>query len=111
MLYIANAFSLSMLKGKKASIRVDEIPTEEVEKLLGESQWESIIGHEGTAKVLQRLLGYEIPVNRKAIQLDTQDTLIVFQLYTRLPEGKVLSREEIEKLPYKFLHLWVRYYD
>lgn len=110
MLYLANSFSLGMLKGLPASVWLEELSAEHVAELLEQYEWESIIGHEGTAKVLERLLGYEIPVNRKAIQLETSDTLVVFQLLQRLPEGKILSREEVEKIPHKFIHLWVRYY-
>ena len=49
-----------------------------------------------------RLLGIEIEANRIPIKLSEGDVLIVFQLLERLPEGKVLSEEELKKLKYKF---------
>lgn len=61
----------------------------------------SAVGHEGTAKVMSQLLGIEIPNNRIMVQFDVDDEALVFKLDTRLPEGKVLSAEELENLPYK----------
>ena len=58
----------------------------------------SAIGHQGTAELLSELLGMNIPVNRIAIRLDHGDRAIVIQLLERLPEGKILSREEIIQL-------------
>ena len=60
----------------------------------------SAIGHEGTAKLLTKKLGIEIPVNRIAIEMQPGDKAIVFQLKQRLPEGVVLTEEELKKIPY-----------
>ena len=43
-----------------------------------------------------------MPFNRVPIKLQKKDRLIVFQLLTRLEEGKVLSDEELMRLPHKF---------
>jgi hypothetical protein len=59
---------------------------------------QSAIGHQSTADVLSKLLDMEIPVNRTEIKLKRGDILIVFQLATRLPEGQVLSKEEVMEL-------------
>ena len=61
----------------------------------------SAIGHEGTARVLSEMLGTEIPVNRIRVSMEPRDKAIVFRLLQRLPEGKVLSREELEKVPFE----------
>jgi len=63
----------------------------------------SAVGHESTAKLLSQLLGIEIPVNRIEIKIEYGDKLIVFQLLQRLPEGKVLSEEELRQLQFRFL--------
>ena len=53
------------------------------------------MGHESTAAILSLLTGVEIPVNRIAINLSKEDRLIVFQLGVRLPEGAVLTADEV----------------
>jgi len=60
----------------------------------------SAVGHEATAKVLSRILGVEVPVNRIRIKMEPGDEAVVFRLHERLPEGKVLSAEELEKHGY-----------
>ena len=61
----------------------------------------SAIGHEGTAKLLSFILGMEIPMNRAQIQMQPGDDAIVFQLLQRLPEGAVLTEEQLKKIPYR----------
>ena len=58
----------------------------------------SAIGHEGTAAIISELCGFPISVNRVAITLQPGDVLLVFQLLTRLPEGKVLTAQEVQQL-------------
>jgi hypothetical protein len=69
---------------------------------LGIYHFVSAIGHEGTANLLSRLTDVSIPVNRVPIKMTVGDMAIVFRLLTRLPEGKVLSEEELKQLPYEF---------
>lgn len=102
MKYIANAFSLAMISEVPAVIRIDEISLEEAKRLLSAGDFVSAVGHEATADVVSRLTGVDIKFNRINIKLDKGDQLIVFQLLGRLPEGKILSEEEIKSLPYKF---------
>ncbi len=42
-------------------------------------------------------------MNRIAVLLDKGDTALIFVLAQRLPEGKVLTYEEISKLQYSFV--------
>jgi len=105
---LANAFSLSMLPSQPETlIKVSEISEEQVKQLLSEG-FDSAVGHESTANFLSKKLSVEIKANRKQIKLDDDTLLIVVQLMQRLPEGKVLSEEEIAKIPVKFfaVHIW-----
>lgn len=101
---IANAFSLSMLNCKKNLVVVEEVKLEDVKHHIlhclehPECEFKSVIGHESTAKILSELLGIEVKVNRIKITLDKDTVLYVFQLLERLPEGKILSTEELKKL-------------
>ena len=104
---IANAFSLSMLTQSETLIKVSELSEEQVRQLLT-NDFESAIGHESTARFLSKKLSVEIKANRKQIKLDDDTVLVVVQLMQRLPEGKVLSEEEIVKIPVKFYSVEVR---
>ena len=101
MVYIANAFALSMIEGD-AILRIKEISKEEVKEILTKEGFVSAVGHQSTAEILSQLLDINIPFNRVQIKITSSDKLIVFQLLVRLEEGKILSKEEISKLPFKF---------
>jgi len=101
MIYISNAFSLSMIQ-PPCSIKVEEINLQQVKSLLVEP-FLSAVGHQSTAEILSKLTGTSIPVNRVNLSLIKSDQLIVFQLLTRLEEGRILTEQELEQLPYKFL--------
>lgn len=68
----------------------------------------SAIGHRGTADLLGRLLGIDVPVRREAIQMQPGDEALVFRLLTRLPEGLVLDVDELARKPFEFAHLVCR---
>ena len=101
-LYLGNAFSLSMLSKNKNLVSVKVITIEDVKKLL-ENEFTSVVGHESTASILSDLLSKEVKVNRVSVKLNRLDKLIVFQLLQqRLPEGKLLTKDELQKINYKF---------
>lgn len=102
MKYVANAFSLAMLSAAPAVIRIDEISLDEAKRLVHAGGFISAVGHEATAEVLSKLLEADVKFNRINIKLEKGDQMIVFQLLGRLPEGKILSEEELKALPYKF---------
>ena len=102
-IFVSNAFSLSMLTNLPANIRVREVSLEDVKEFLKENSFISAVGHQATADVMSRLLGIQIPFNRIQVTLKEGDVLIVFQLMTRLEEGKVLSEQELSQLQFKFL--------
>ena len=72
---------------------------EEVREMLREG-FVSAVGHEGTAKLLSQLLGIPVPVNRVSIWMEPGDIGVHFYLKKRLPEGTVLTEEELAKLDY-----------
>jgi len=63
---------------------------------------ESAVGHESTAEIISELLGINCRVNRIKYQQQTGEIALVFQLKSRPPEGKILSREEVETIGYEF---------
>ena len=102
MLYVSNAFSLGMLQFSEVTLKVTEVSVQSVKELLHSQTFTSAIGHQGTADIVTSLLNVAVPMNRVSIKLQKGDTLVVFQLLTRVEEGRVLSKEELEKLPFKF---------
>ena len=78
-----------------------KISKEEAIEEMGYS-FTSAIGHEGTATFLYQITGIPISVNRIAIKMQPGDRAIVFRILTMLPEGKVLTQEELSQIPYEF---------
>jgi len=60
----------------------------------------SAVGHEATAKILSEILEVKIPQNRIQAKQEIGQEAIVFAMNQRIPEGKILSREEIEQIGY-----------
>jgi len=89
-------------KHRGAIVELRRISKEEaIEEL--KKGFESAVGHEGTAKLISQLSGVEVPVERKTIFFELGDEGIHFFLKERLPEGKVLTKEELERLPFWFV--------
>jgi len=102
MLYILNTLitPINFDHTDQLVVRFQKISLEEAREILKKEEWKSVVGHEGTAKLLSELLGLEIPFNRETVYFKRGDKAIHFFLKQRLPEGAVLSKEEIEKLEY-----------
>lgn len=67
------------------------------------NSFESYIGHESTAKILTQLLGKKVEMRRLTyLQGYSKEIALVFKLNQRIPEGKILTEEEIKKIPYSF---------
>jgi len=62
----------------------------------------SAVGHGSTAAVFSELTGENVPVNRIQYKQEFSDLCIVLKMKGRPPEGKVLNREEMEKIGYEF---------
>jgi hypothetical protein len=87
----------------KYTVLLRKIDLSQVKEILSEVSFTSAVGHEATAKVLSELLGMYIPHNRITVKLKPGDMCIHFALKTRLPEGKVLTEEELKQLDYEFV--------
>jgi Domain of unknown function (DUF1874). len=83
-----------------AYIKLERISLEKAKQILQNNEFISAIGHEATAKLLSQLLGINIPVNRISVFFELGDIGIHFFLKQRLPEGKVLTEEELKELDF-----------
>lgn len=87
MLYICNAFSLSMLT-KPSSLNVAFLTLEEARSWVKDSMFTSAVGHADTAAVISNLLGVEVPHQRTHVELGDGDAALVCQVVGgRLDEG------------------------
>lgn len=101
MIYVFNTLvvPINFEKYGKVSVVLERISVEEAKSLL-KGEFVSAIGHQATSEVLSELLGIEVPVNRIAVFMEIGDVGVHFFLRERLPEGKVLSREELVGLDF-----------
>jgi hypothetical protein len=108
MKYLLNSMSIPVDFSalNVATVTMRRITVDEARKLLSDG-FISAVGHPSTAQLLTELLGTEVPVNRIAVQLKSGDIGVHFVLRERLPEGKVLSKEELAKLDYYFVASYV----
>jgi hypothetical protein len=102
-LYISSAFSPNMLPlevGQSATVKITKITSETAAALVAQAaEFISAVGHEGTAQLLSAQLKRNVPINRISITLYPADKLIIAVPAQRLPEGKVLSYEELCTIP------------
>ena len=100
-LYILSAFSLNMVKDRGwIHLNVRELSPATAREILEEKQRKgfevvSAIGHPATAALITKILGIDVLPNRINVTLEDGDEALVFQVATRLPEGKILSEGEL----------------
>jgi hypothetical protein len=97
--YVLNSLIVPADLSRPAIILMRRAMVEEVKTLLARG-FVSAVGHEGTANLLTKLLGVNIPTNRISVKAEPGDVLIHFALKTRLPEGKVLTEEELRGMDF-----------
>ena len=88
-----------------------EISLDGAKHLVRENEILSAVGHQATADILTELLGTPVPMNRITFKQEPGQSALVFKLNGRPPEGKILTREEIEEIGYRFyvLRRWYNF--
>lgn len=82
--------------------RIHTISIDEARKLLHNNKYISAIGHDSTAQIISDLLHVNIQMNRIQFRQMVGQKALVFKLNIRPEEGRVLCREEIEKIGFYF---------
>jgi hypothetical protein len=102
VLYVLNTLivPINFDRHPNAAIKVRRVTVEEAKQLLATQPFTSAVGHEATAQLLTKLLGVNIPFNRATIYMAPGDRALHFFLRTRLPEGRVLSEDELRSLDF-----------
>jgi len=104
VVYVMNTLVLPIdfEKYNSVVVKIRKADVEEVKRLLLTGEFVSAIGHGATAVLLSELLGINIPHNRITVKLRPGDICVHFVLRERIPEGKILSYEELQKLAFDF---------
>lgn len=70
-------------------------------------QFISAIGHQGSADAFNALgfCNKTVAVNRIQSQMKAGDEAIALKVLGRLPEGTILTMDELEKIGYEFYHI------
>ena len=100
--YLANAFSINMLSKFPISTTIDKIDKEEfclgLQLRLEDNELVNAIGHDSTINLINTLCGTELTKNRVEIKMEKGDLALIIMMTERLPEGKVLSIQEIREM-------------
>jgi len=94
-IYLANAFSPSMLSQLPADVEFQRVDQKEFCKIINGSI--NAIGHQSTVDLINAMCNSNLTVNRVTIKVSVGDTIYIVVLNFRLEEGKVLDTEEINK--------------
>lgn len=68
-------------------------------KLRISNGFESAIGHEASAQFLSQLLDVNVEMKRITVAMQAGDSALVLRIKSRLPEGKLLTKQEIDATP------------
>lgn len=99
MRYIGNAFSAAMVAGG-ATVAFEPVEKPATEWVRGAV---SCVGHESTAKLFSVQAGTEVRANRCNVTLQPGDKLLIGQVMGRLPEGVVLTEEQLRGVEVRWL--------
>lgn len=88
----------------EGTYKLTDITLEQAKDLVATNKdnLDSAIGHASTAEIMTTLLDVPIELNRQFFSQQPGQQALVFKLNGRPEEGKILSREEVEAIGYKF---------
>ncbi|ALU30867.1 STIV orfB116 family protein [Sulfolobus acidocaldarius] len=100
--FLTNAFSLNMINEFPARIIVDKLYELEfcygITDSIENKELVNAIGHDSTINLINTLCDTQLQKNRIEIKMEKGDRALVIMIAERLPEGKVLSEEEITNM-------------
>lgn len=94
---LLNAISISMMPNG-GFITITPIDLAEARTLAQQAGVKSYIGHPATAQLVSTLLGVNVPANREMFIAKEPTVALVVAILERLPEGKILSFDELMQL-------------
>ncbi len=100
LLYVLNSLIIPVSTTEEHQVKIRGCSMDEAASLLRTNPFVSAVGHGATATALSTLLGVAVPENRVSVRLAKGDRAIHVVLRQRLPEGKVLTRTELDAIGY-----------
>jgi len=100
-LYLMNSSVLT----SEGTFTYKRISLNEARKLTKNGEFNSAIGHQSTAHAMSKILHVDVPCQRVEIFQKPGDVVLVFKLDNRLPEGKILSEQEVYDAGFKWFLL------
>src|SRR5580698_7383103 len=97
-------FNTTILTGGVGNYSLSTLTVDEAKALVADG-FDSAIGHQATADALTALLGVEVPANRVAYEQQPGQEAVVLKLRGRLPEGQVLTLDELNAVGYDLFRL------
>ncbi|MEM0071273.1 STIV orfB116 family protein [Metallosphaera sp.] len=107
MVYLSNAFSPGMLSSYPVTVRIEQVSESEFANVVKSENVVNAIGHQGTVDFINAKFNAKLMMNRITLKLGSGDVLYIIQLLTRLPEGKVLTSEEVANIKSVYLKITV----
>jgi hypothetical protein len=96
-LYLLSAATTPLPAGERALLLVEPLDEASATAYLA-AGYISAVGHQETAKALSELLGIPVPANRIEVKLLPQDRAVRMRMRARVPEGKLLTVAELQKI-------------
>lgn len=96
-LYLLSANTTPIPANQRALLLVEPLDVGGALAVLA-AGYTSAVGHQETAKALSELLGMEIPMNRIEVQMQPGDQAVRLRMRSRVPEGKLLTVDELKKI-------------
>jgi len=97
-LYLLNGFSPAMLDSNASMVTFVQIPDVMLCGVLNSDELTNAIGHKSTIDLINQICHTDLKENRIQIKLQNGDDAYIVVVTERLPEGKVLSGEEIKEM-------------
>jgi len=104
MYLLSTGYIPVLLEKWKKIVVVQRIVSPSEAKGLLSNGFISAVGHQSTAEIMSAVLGILVPYSRVQVFLEPGDEAVCFILKARPPEGRVLSKEELESIGYYFIH-------
>lgn len=97
MLYLLSANTTPIPANQRALLLIEPLDVGSALAHLA-AGYTSAVGHEATAQALSDLLGIRVAMNRVEVQMAPGDLAVRMRMRSRVPEGKLLTAEELRKI-------------
>jgi len=103
MLYLSDSFYLTSLNWNGLYfLTIKKMRKDYIKNVFKNYRFYSFVGNKETAEFLTMLLEVEVKFNPEKPKFRIGDSVIVFQFEDKLPENKILTKQELKNYNYCF---------